>query len=312
MNGYIGLTDHSWYQFLLPRARELGEVNFWKPSAGEFKAIAPGSPFIFKLKAPYRAIAGYGIFARYVRLPIWLAWESFSQANGVDSRQELEKAIFSYRKLEPGTSSMTTEIGCIMISQPVFFERERWVAPPGEWGNSIVSGKTMDLDTQEGHRIMADCARSAADSGLDWIQQQWTATLQGAKYGSPILVQPRLGQGTFRSVVTQVYDRACAVTTEHSLPVLEAAHIVPYAQEGEHDIKNGILLRADIHKLFDAGYVTITPDYRFRVSSKLKDEFNNGKVYYAFQDRDVSVPADPRDRPAKEKLEWHNREVFMA
>ncbi len=45
-----------------------------------------------------------------------------------------------------------------------------------------------------------------------------------------------------------------------------AAHIIPYGAGGKHEIPNGLLLRADIHKLFDRGYVTVTPKYRFRVS----------------------------------------------
>ena len=60
---------------------------------------------------------------------------------------------------------------------------------------------------------------------------------------------------------------------EHSLPAFEAAHVRPYADGGEHALPNGLLLRADIHRLFDAGYVTVTPDYRFRVSHDLADDF---------------------------------------
>ena len=61
------------------------------------------------------------------------------------------------------------------------------------------------------------------------------------RYGEPVLVRPRLGQGAFRVVVTEGYGRACAVTGEHSLPVLEAAHIKPFDAEGPHDIRNGLL-----------------------------------------------------------------------
>jgi hypothetical protein len=53
-----------------------------------------------------------------------------------------------------------------------------------------------------------------------------------SRYGAPVLVPPRLGQGAFRVAVTDAYGRSCAVTREHSLPVLEAAHIQPYALGG--------------------------------------------------------------------------------
>jgi putative restriction endonuclease len=49
----------------------------------------------------------------------------------------------------------------------------------------------------------------------------------------------------------EAYERACALTGEHSLPALEAAHIIPFALCGPHDVQNGLLLRADLHGLLD-------------------------------------------------------------
>lgn len=104
----------------------------------------------------------------------------------------------------------------------------------------------------------------------------------------------------------------CAVTREHSLPALEAAHIVPYAAGGQHEVPNGLLLRADIHRLFDRGYVTATPDYRFRVSPRLEDEFHNGRIYYQLEGTELWLPKDEADRPTREHLERHNDEVFLS
>ena len=72
MRGYVGNTDFEWYQHLrtLP---DLDEVNFWKPSGAVFKALKPGEPFFFRLKKGRNAVCGYGIFARFAQLPIWLA-----------------------------------------------------------------------------------------------------------------------------------------------------------------------------------------------------------------------------------------------
>ena len=74
------------------------------------------------------------------------------------------------------------------------------------------------------------------------------------RFGQPQLVKPRLGQGAFRILVTDIYGRRCAVTQERTLPALEAAHIRPYSDGGEHEAPNGLLLRRDIHSLFDTGY----------------------------------------------------------
>jgi putative restriction endonuclease len=122
----------------------------------------------------------------------------------------------------------------------------------------------------------------------------------------------RLGQGIFRVAVTEAYGRACAVTREHSLPALEAAHIKPFAAEGPHTVNNGLLLRSDLHRLFDRGYVTVTPDYRLEVSRLLKEHFQNGKSYYPLHGRGLELPMVARQRPDQELLRWHNEHRFMS
>ena len=75
---------------------------------------------------------------------------------------------------------------------------------------------------------------------------------------------------------------------------------------------NGILFRADIHKLFDAGYVTVTPDYHFEVSRRIKEEFENGRDYYALHGSPIRLPKKAADCPAAEALFWHNEERFLG
>ena len=111
-------------------------------------------------------------------------------------------------------------------------------------------------------------------------------------------------------LVTGLYERRCAVTRERTLPALEAAHIRPYNEGGEHAASNGILLRRDIHSLFDAGYVTVTPEHRFLVSRRIKEEFENGRDYYALDGRKIDVPARPERQPDAAALRWHNEERF--
>jgi putative restriction endonuclease len=119
-----------------------------------------------------------------------------------------------------------------------------------------------------------------------------------------------LGQGTFRVAVTDAYERACSITGEHSLPVSEAAHIRPYADLGPHEIGNGLLLRADFHRLFDQGYVTVTPDLRLEVSKRLREDFQNGRTYYPFHGKPVTLPLPLELRPETAFLEWHNLNKF--
>ena len=75
-------TDHDWYRYLRARPH-LDEVNFWRLSG--IAALRPGEPFFFKLKSPHDAIGGFGQFARFTRLPLWMAWDVFGEENGVET-----------------------------------------------------------------------------------------------------------------------------------------------------------------------------------------------------------------------------------
>lgn len=310
MRGSVGNTDAQWYRHLLEQQHRaiastgagLEEINFWKPSGGAFSALQPGEPFFFKLKAPHNAIVGFGFFTRYVVMPDWRAWELFGQANGNATEDELRRKTTEYRVRNGGDPH--GPIGCILLAQPIFFEWEHRIRPPADWSPNIVTTKGYDLSYGEGQRIWEECRAEAS------LCQATHLASETQKFGVPVLVKPRLGQGSFRAVVTDVYG-ACAVTGEHSLPVLEAAHIRPYAKDGTHDVRNGVLLRSDIHRLFDHGYVTISPDYRFQVSTRLREDWENGRAYYAMRDRPVQVPKASELRPDPALLDWHNHNVFL-
>jgi putative restriction endonuclease len=206
------------------------------------------------------------------------------------------------------------EIGCIMLSAPVFLDRDMWIAPPRDWPRSgIMQGKSYDLSHGEGERVWQQCLASTPPGPGASIPAASVGESPGPRYGQPLLMTPRLGQGAFRFAVADAYGRACAVTNEHSRPVLEAAHIQPYAENGPHSVANGLFLRSDIHRLFDKGYVTVSPeDRRFVVSRRLKDDYENGKTYYALEGTVIHEPALAANRPGREYLEWHAHERFRG
>ena len=309
-SAFIANTDFGWFSHFLHRAEPPDEVDFWQPSPHGFKAIPPGAPFFFRLGAPHKAIAGYGFFVRYERVPVWLAWESFGDLNGTDTLAEMTARIGAIRS-RTGSALLARpqdyEVGCIMISQPVFFPRDDWVADHADWHPRIQGGKTIEVSSGDGRRVLAECLERTAR--LRPVAEPLATELR--RFGAPQIVQPRLGQGTFRIAVTSAYG-ACAVSGEHSLPALEAAHVRPYADGGEHALPNGLLLRADIHRLYDAGYVTVTPDYRFRVSHDLADDFHNGREYERFAGCAITVPHTLLDQLDPELLDWHAAEVFRG
>lgn len=308
--GTIAVTDYGWYTTLLSQPA-LDEVNFWKPSATRSTRAPEFSPFIFKLRAPHNAICGFGYFARYSRIPDWLAWDTFGIANGCDSLAEMRNRITGIRDRIRYRGGNLAEIGCVLIAQPTFFPADRWVGPPVDWPPRTQVDKRYDLTVGEGARIWSKCLAAASSLPRKDLVPR-IGVDQSPRYGTPQLVTPRLGQGIFRVAVIDAYSRACAVTGEHSLPALEAAHVMPFACDGPHEVTNGILLRADLHRLLDRGYVTITRDWRFQVSSRLKQDFDNGRSYYPLHGRTVELPAQADDRPATTYVEWHNQHLYLG
>jgi putative restriction endonuclease len=246
------VTDRDWFDQLRAQ-RHLTEVNFWSPSDSNFQALQPGELFLFKLHSPDNFIVGGGVFAHATPMPCSIAWEAFGEANGAHSLTEMRQRIAKYRKVIP-ESREDFVIGCRVLTQPFFFERQNWLPSPKSFDLRTVRFKTYSADEREG-RLLWESVQIAF-AGLSERPQ----VPYQARFGEPILVRPRLGQGAFRIVVTDNYQRRCAVSGERTLPALDAAHIRPYAEGGLHEASNGVLLRRDIHKLFDIGYVTISPD----------------------------------------------------
>ena len=199
--GFIANADFGWFSHFLHRPEPTDEVNFWQPSPHVFKTIATGAPFFFRLGAPHRAIAGYGFFARWEPVPVWLAWESFGDLNGTDTFAEMTARIEAIRR-RTGSALLARpqdyDIGCIMISQPVFFSPDEWIADHADWHPRTQSGKTVDILHGDGQRILTECLerttrmRTEAEPLID----------DARRYGAPRAVQLRLGQGTFRIALT--------------------------------------------------------------------------------------------------------------
>lgn len=309
MKLWVGVTDKDWYEHLVLRAPD--EVNFWQPSGSrEFRVLQAGEPFLFKLHFPDNFIVGGGFFVRYSALPASLAWTAFEQKNGVASLDELRQRVCRYRARR-SEIEIDPVIGCNVLTEPFFLPREEWIPIPGDWARNIVSGKSYTTESEAGRSLWEAVMHER--SRLPGIREREELPDEPARFGAEYLTRGRLGQGAFRVLVTDAYQRRCAVTGEKTLPVLEAAHIRPFSKEGPHRISNGILLRSDLHKLFDLGYLTVTPELRLEVSGRLREEWHNGRAYYAHHGQQLAIhPADPGSLPRREYLQWHNENVFKS
>jgi putative restriction endonuclease len=309
---WLGVTDNSWFNYL--ERHHFDEVNFWQPSATPpFKDAPTGMPFLFKLKRPNNHIAGGGFFVTYSQLPVSIAWEVFGEKNGAASFDDLREMLGPL-----GGGGLSGDIGCTVLSNPFFLPPSQWISDPPGWSSNIVRGKMFDSGSPDGAAIWHSIAqhlktRHADHPPLPTINQNYQLGEEKGKYGEPVLVAPRLGQSSFRVLVTDAYKRKCAITGESTLVALEAAHIVPYAKEGTHEIRNGMLLRADFHRLFDVGLVSVTADMRVKISPRIREAYFNGKAYYRMENQRLSVlPERHKLRPDPDRLDWHFKNRFQA
>jgi len=313
MKFYVGITDLEWFRFLAKR--DYDDVNFWQPGGkAGFRVIPPGAPFLFKLKSPMNAIAGVGFFSSHSILPLNVAWNIFQERNGVPSFKVYLQKIVSYRSASNPFHS-NPNIGCIVLTDPIFFQEEDWIPAPADWKRSIVQGKSYVTDTEIGaqlwSRVEGLLEKHRFFTREESSKSQLILSSDDQQYSRKYLTKVRLGQNAFRVQLTDAYSRRCSISGERTLPVLEAAHIKPYAQSGPYYLSNGILLRADIHKLYDAGYMTFTKDYKVEVSSRIKEEFENGRVYYDFHGKPLLIlPKNVSNHPSQEYIEWHNNHIY--
>lgn len=110
----------------------------------------------------------------------------------------------------------------------------------------------------------------------------------------------RQGQKPFRSGLLTAYQGRCAVTGCAVEPVLEAAHITPYLGPQTNKVTNGLLLRSDIHTLWDSGLLYLDADYRVRLKPPLIES-----DYVKLQGQSIALPSRADICPSERAITWH-------
>lgn len=318
VRAYVAVTDGDWYRFLM--ARGVTEVNFWQPSGGRrFRAIEQGAPFLFKTHyrdAASNRIVGGGFLSGWARLTMSRAWEFFGEGNGCADEGEMRRRIARYRRTD--RSDPDPEVGCIMLRDVFFVPPELSFDAPEDWSANIVQGKTYDVGAVADSVVEASLRALLAMSSAEPV---WTDSrdgpgfVPGEIFGDQRLSPVRVGQRAFKALVQEAYGRRCAVTGDRIVPVLEAAHIRPVTREGENRVDNGLLLRSDVHTLFDRGYLGVHPQRRtLMVSPRLRADWGNGEEFYSRErsgDR-IRRTERPADNASSDFLAWHADTVFKS
>jgi putative restriction endonuclease len=131
------------------------------------------------------------------------------------------------------------------------------------------------------------------------------ALVKGDGFRKPVMRKDRKGQPLFRQQILRTYDYRCCISGDGLGELLEAAHIQPYIDERSNHPQNGLCLRVDLHRLFDAGLITITDDFMVRVSKRLA-----GTSYANLSRIKVRLPSDRRCWPSASAIACRNFKEF--
>ncbi|MDG2531278.1 HNH endonuclease [Caulobacter endophyticus] len=172
------------------------------------------------------------------------------------------------------------------------------------WANGF-----FDIELLEAEAPGVQRAR-VAESKSSAVPEVAPVSLADAREKITSAIVRRRGQGKFRAALMKAYLGRCAISGCAVPDVLEAAHIKPYLGDHTNVVQNGLLLRADLHTLFDLKLLTIDPSTRAVVMASALQ----GTEYWAYHGRALSLPLSAKDWPAQDCLEyaWTAQAVVAA
>lgn len=285
----ISPTDIDWFNFQRTTGHN-SEINFWTPTPWNVSKLSSGDRLYFMLKAPIRKIGGYGQFLEYQNMTVNAAWNTFGFKNGCGSKQELITRLDKYKsnRSTDDRSVLDSEIGCIVLTNAEFFEDSTLLDLDNyeiDFSRYIVKIKYFDE---------SDPLTRVTESTVSEFELVSTTT---EKLRNSRTVTERKGQGNFKAKLTSTYSNKCCVTGETTPELIEAAHIQPYIDEKSNHVKNGLLLRIDIHKLFDNGLMYIDEDFKIHISPQVKSDY-----YQNLDGSQIELPKNENFFPSKEAL----------
>ena len=293
---YIGNTDHDWFNFCKNHP-ELTEVNFWQPSAKKFRVVDEGAIFFFRRKAPINLIGGFGTLVCSENASIGRLWADLEISNGIESEQDFIDRVKRYRKSE--YVDQHTLVGFKILIDPVFLDEKDWFELPKDWSENIVTGKAYSSDSNGGQYLLKKYRElqketTQSEDKYKEIFGFEESPQAGYKTGKAKI---RIGQNLFRLSLLSAYQGRCAVTGTDVPEVLDAAHIQKFSENPNHAINNGLLLRKDIHTLFDCGYLEITEDYKVQLTEKFKLSHEKSSSYIQYEGKKITLPKNKKHWP---------------
>lgn len=296
-------TDIGWFNFLA-KQNDLTVVNFWTPTDWNIQNLQPGDYWYFVLKGPEpRKIGGGGRFVEYKHMRASKAWDLYGYGNGSTTYKEMVDWLNEYigKRAQTAKPSSDPEIGCIILDKCTFLPThlQKTAADFGlTFPSQVVKFKTFD-------HLPLQLGRLPTTTEVIDISDEYNPSNDedGRKRTLASIVRRR-GQAAFRQSLLDAYEGRCAITGCDVVDALEAAHITPYMGHQTNTLQNGLLLRTDIHTLFDLGKIAICPN-QFRII--LHPDLKRG-YYSALEGKMIAVPKNKSAWPSKFAIEKHKKE----
>jgi len=293
MSAVYASTTRSWFEHLsrlLPK-----RAAFWQPTPARPAQIAVGERWYFKeLGAPQ--LLGYGEFFGWERLSVRELFARYGSASGYDSEREL---IAAFRAFNPALGS-DSEIGNVVLESFTPFPTP---VPLRAVGLEDLSVRFVYLGEQDPIAEYIGGLRGGAAGGGFVLRDEAAARHTAA------MRKHRAGQAAFRKLLLDTYGPVCAFTGPQLEETLQAAHIQPYVDAASNHVANGLLLRADIHVLFDLGLLTLTDEPQIVVSRKL---LGRNPTIDALHGATPHLRNTHGVSPSGDALRFHGRFVFQT
>lgn len=284
-------TTRSWFDALA--ALLPAQVAFWQPTPARPSRIQPGERWYFKeLGSPQ--ILGFGEYVGWERLSIGGLFEKYGVATGYVSEAELMAAFHFFGS----EYAANTEIGNVILENFTPFEHP---VPLANVGLNDLSVRFVYIDGDDPVAAYVGGMRTNAAVTQFELRDPEAAKRAASKR------KVRVGQSAFRRLLMETYGSACAFTGPQLQETLQAAHIQPYVDAESNHVRNGLLLRADIHLLFDLGLLTLTPDLQVQVSKKLKGRDPTIECLHGTK---AVLKSDLGVQPSPEAIVFHRAEIF--
>lgn len=283
----------TWFQNLRD-AGYSGLVNFWTSMDWKVSGIAKDTWWYFVINGK---LAGGGRFEDYAVMRVSEAWARFGFGNGAGSVPEMVGEVISQRQRNVQDKSFNPDpiVGCIALRDCVFLPDEQHALPeahglslPGQ----LLKYKLLSVPPLRLVQIAGSAAQPDAHGPVN--KEDVRLRIQTG-------IANRRGPELFRRALLAAYDSKCPITGCNTVEVLEAAHIVPYLGDRTDAVANGLLLRADIHTLFDLHLLALTPKTCIVV---LHPDLRLGH-YAELHGRQLRLPQRPEDWPDSTALAEH-------